>query len=55
MRTGYRLALGMAGVTLAAGLALLVVEATDDPGAYGEIPIPGRDSVSLPAGDVIVF
>jgi hypothetical protein len=58
MRTGYRLAPGIAGATLAIALVLLVVElfaSARDPGAYGEIPVPGRDSVSLPAGEVIVF
>ena len=23
--------------------------------AYGQVPLPGRDSVNLPAGDVIIF
>ena len=58
MRTGYRLALGVAGATIASALVLLVVELLASPrdaGAYGEVPVPGRESVSLPAGEVIVF
>lgn len=58
MRTGYRLALGVAGATIAIALILLVVElfaSPRDAGAYGEVGVPGRESVSLPAGDVIVF
>jgi hypothetical protein len=58
MRTGYRLALGIAALTVAAAMVLLVVELTAsgrDTGAYGEVPVPGRDSVSLPAGEVIVY
>jgi hypothetical protein len=58
MRTGYRLALGVAGITLLAAIALLVAEllgSTRDANAYGEVSVPGRESVSLPAGEVIVF
>jgi hypothetical protein len=58
MRTGYRLAIWVAGVTAAIALALAVVELLAegrDPSAYGKVPVPGRDSVSLPAGEVIVF
>jgi hypothetical protein len=58
MRTGYRLALGVAGATVALALVLLVAElfaSPRDAGAYGEVAVPGRESVSLPAGDVIVF
>jgi hypothetical protein len=58
MRTGYRLALAVAVVTTAIALVLLVVElfaGTRDASAYGEVSVPGRESVSLPAGDVIVF
>ncbi len=58
MRTGHRLALGVAGITVAIAIALLVIEAvgsTRDPNAYGEIPVPGRGSVNLPAGEVIIF
>jgi hypothetical protein len=58
MRTGYRLALGVAGATIAIALVLLVIElfaSPRDAGAYGEVSIPGRESVTLPAGEVIVF
>jgi hypothetical protein len=58
MRTGYRLALGVAGATIALALVLAVVElfaSPRDPVAYGEVPVPGRASVSMPAGEVIVF
>ena len=58
MRTGYRLAVGVAGITAAIAIALLVIEAvgsTRDANAYGEIPVPGRGSVNLPAGEVIIF
>lgn len=58
MRTGYRLALGIAGITAAIAVALLVTEtvgSTRDANAYGEIPVPGRGSVNLPAGEVIIF
>jgi hypothetical protein len=58
MRTGYRLALGVGSATIAIALVLLVVElfaSPRDAGAYGEVSVPGRQSVSLPAGDVIVF
>src|SRR5262245_19831974 len=58
MRTGYRIALAIAGVTLVAGIALLVVEAlgtTRDATAYGQIPVPGRDSITLPQGEVVVY
>ena len=58
MRTGYRLAIGVAGITIAAAIVLLIVEAvggTRDAGAYGEVSVPGRESVNLPAGEVIIF
>jgi hypothetical protein len=58
MRTGYRLALGIAALTVAAALVLVVVELAAsgrDSGAYGEVPVPGRASVSLPAGEVTVY
>jgi hypothetical protein len=58
MRTGYRLALAIAGVTVIAAIALLVIEAVGanrDANAYGEVAVPGRESVSLPRGEVIVF
>ena len=58
MRTGYRLAIGIAGITLAAAIVLLVVEllgSSRDPTAYGQVSVPGRDSVTLPGGDVLIF
>lgn len=58
MRTGYRLALGVAAVTIVLAVVLLVaevVEARRDASKYGQIPLPGRESVSLPAGDVIIY
>ena len=58
MRTGYRLALGVVGITVVAAIVLLVVEAVGanrDAHAYGEVPMPGRESVNLPAGEVIIF
>ena len=58
MRTGYRLALGVAGITVLVAIAVLVAEllaSTRNPDAYGRVPVPGRESVSLPAGEVIVF
>jgi hypothetical protein len=58
MRTGYRLAIGVAAITIAFAVVLLVVEvlqAKRDASAYGQVSVPGRDSVNLPAGDVIVF
>jgi hypothetical protein len=58
MRTGYRLALGVAGITIVAAIALFVIEAvgaTRDANAYGQVPVPGRDSVTLPEGEVIIF
>jgi hypothetical protein len=58
MRTGYRLAVGVVGVTIVVAIVLFVVEAMGanrDAHAYGEVPVPGRDSVNLPAGEVIIF
>jgi hypothetical protein len=58
MRTGYRLALGVAAVTIVLAVVLLVVEAvgpTRDATRYGQVPLPGRESVNLPAGDVIIY
>jgi len=58
MRTGYRLAIAVAGITIVAAIVLLAVEAvgaTRDANAYGEVPVPGRESVNLPAGEVIIF
>jgi hypothetical protein len=58
MRTGYRIALAIAGVTVLFAIVLLVAAAfgtTRDADAYGQIQLPGRDSVTLPQGEVIVF
>jgi hypothetical protein len=58
MRTGYRLALGVVGITVVTAIVLFVVEAVGanrDAHAYGQVPMPGRESVNLPAGEVIIF
>jgi hypothetical protein len=58
MRTGYRLAVGVVIVTVVAAIVLFVVEAVGanrDAHAYGEVPVPGRESVNLPEGEVIIF
>ncbi len=58
MRTGYRLALGVVVVTVVSAIVLTIVEAVGanrDAHAYGEVPVPGRESVTLPAGEVIIF
>ena len=58
MRTGYRLAIGVVGITVLAAIVLFVVEAVGanrDAHAYGQVPMPGRESVNLPEGEVIIF
>jgi hypothetical protein len=58
MRTGYRLAVAVLGITVVLAIVLVVVEAlgaTRDATAYGQVPVPGRESVNLPAGEVIIF
>jgi hypothetical protein len=58
MRTGYRLAIGVAAITIVFAVVLFVVEAVKanrDASAYGQVSVPGRDSVNLPAGEVIIF
>src|SRR3954449_10383810 len=58
MRTGYRLAIGVVGITVVAAIVLFVVEAVGanrNAHAYGQVPMPGRESVNLPAGEVIIF
>jgi hypothetical protein len=58
MRTGYRLALGVVIVTVVAAIVLFIAEAvraTRDAHAYGQVSLPGRESVSLPSGDVIIY
>jgi hypothetical protein len=58
MPTGYRLALGVLAVTVACAIVLFVIEAlgsTRNATKYGDVPVPGRASVNLPAGDVLIF
>ncbi len=58
MRTGYRLAVGVGIITVVAAIVLFVAELAAggrDADAYGQVPVPGRESVDLPAGDVIIF
>jgi hypothetical protein len=58
MLTGYRLALGVIAVTVACAIVLLVIEAfgsTRDATKYGEVSVPGRASVNLPAGEVLIY
>ena len=58
MRTGYRLAIGVAAVTIVLGIVLFVAEAartTRDASRYGQVPLPGRESVNLPAGEVLIY
>jgi hypothetical protein len=58
MRTGYRLALGVLVVTVVGAIVLFIAEAVGtnrDAHAYGEVALPGRESVSLPEGEVIIF
>ncbi len=58
MRTGYRLAVGVGVITVLTAVVLFVAELAGgarDADAYGQVSVPGRDSVNLPAGDVIIF
>jgi hypothetical protein len=58
MPTGYRLALGVLAVTVVCAIALFVMEAfgsTRSATKHGEVKVPGRASVHLPAGEVIIF
>lgn len=58
MRTGYRLALGVGAVTIILAIALFVAEAlrgTREASKYGQVPMPGRESVNLPGGEVIIY
>lgn len=58
MPTGYRLALGVLAVTVVCAIALFVIEAfgsTRSPTKYGQVSVPGRASVNLPAGEVLIF
>jgi hypothetical protein len=58
MRTGYRLALGVLAITVVCALVLLVIEATGstrDATKYGQVSVPGRSSLNLPAGEVLVY
>jgi hypothetical protein len=45
-------------ITVVVAVVLFVVEsvgANRDARAYGEVSVPGRESVNLPAGEVIIF
>jgi len=58
MPTGYRLALGVLAVTVASAIALFAIEAfgsTRNATKYGEVSVPGRASVNLPAGEVLIY
>ena len=58
MRTGYRLAVGVGAITVVVAIVLFVVELMGgdrDADAYGQVAVPGRDSVNLPAGEVVIF
>jgi hypothetical protein len=58
MRTGYRLALGVLAITVVCAIALLVIEAfgsTRDATKHGQVSVPGRASVNLPAGEVLIY
>ena len=59
MRTGYRLAIATAGVTLLIAATVAMIEALKNPrdaDAYGSVPVPGRESITLPADhEVIVY
>jgi hypothetical protein len=58
MPTGYRLALGVLAVTVACAIVLFVIEAlgsTRNATKYGDVSVPGRASVNLPAGNVLIF
>jgi hypothetical protein len=58
MRTGYRLAVGVGVITVIVAVVLFVAElagSSRDADAYGQVPVPGRESVNLPAGEVIIF
>ena len=58
MRTGYRLTVGVGVITVVVAIVLFVAELMSgdrDADAYGQVSVPGRDSVNLPAGEVIIF
>jgi hypothetical protein len=58
MRTGYRLAVGVGLITVIVAVVFFIAELVGgdrDANAYGQVPVPGRESVNLPAGDVIIF
>jgi len=58
MPTGYRLALGVLAVTVVCAIALFVIEAfgsTRDATKHGQVSVPGRASVNLPAGEVLIY
>ncbi len=58
MRTGYRLAVGVGVITVVVAIVLSVAELMGDDrdaDAYGQVSVPGRESVNLPAGEVIIY
>ncbi len=58
MRTGYRLAAGVGVITVVVAIVLFVAELMGDDrdaDAYGQVAVPGRNSINLPAGEVIIF
>jgi hypothetical protein len=58
MLTGYRLTLGVLAVTVVCAIALFLIAAfgsTRDATKYGEVAVPGRASVNLPAGEVLIY
>ena len=58
MRTGYRLAVGVGVITVLTAIVLFVAELVGsgrDANAYGQVPVPGRESVNLPSGEVIIY
>lgn len=58
MRTGYRLSVGVGVITVLTAIVLFVAELVGggrDANAYGQVAVPGRESVNLPSGDVIIY
>ncbi|MGA5464590.1 SHOCT domain-containing protein [Mycobacterium sp. NPDC050041] len=59
-RLGARVVIGVAAVTMVSAIIgfvatiLMNVFVFDDFDAYGEVPVPGRGSIDLPAGEVTV-
>ena len=58
MRTGYRLALAVTGITILFAIVLFVAQVigtSRDASKYGQVPLPGRESLNLPSGDVVIY